>query len=109
MAQLKKRYSMFVVFCFVLVIPGLSFSQNTEAKKATEATKAHNAKLLELLPFANKQDLEDATRGLVAPLPNDGVITDNKASALSDLVVIGLNDRHKANVSRPHRGGSLPV
>ena len=77
--------TMFIVVCFVLIAPRLICAENTAAKKATAATKQHNARLLELLPFANKQDLEDATRGLIAPLPNNGVITNDKGQPVWDM------------------------
>jgi len=76
---------MLIVSCFVLIVPELVFAENAAPKDATEATKAHNAKLLELLPFADNQDLEDATRGLVAPLPNNGVINNEKGQPVWDM------------------------
>jgi len=39
-------------------------------KDATAATAAANEKLLSELPFANRQDFEDARRGFVATIPN---------------------------------------
>jgi len=76
---------MFIVSCFVLIAPALAFAENATPKKATEATKKHNARLLELLLFANTQDLKDATRGLIAPLPNDGVINNDKGEPVWDM------------------------
>jgi len=81
----KNVCSMLIVSCFVLIVPELVFAENAAPKDATEATKAHNAKLLELLPFADNQDLEDATRGLVAPLPNNGVINNEKGQPVWDM------------------------
>ncbi len=50
----------------------------TEPKNATEVTKEANAQVLKKLPFTNKQDFEDAKRGFIAPLPNNGVIKSDK-------------------------------
>lgn len=41
------------------------------AKEATAATKEANSKLLQELPFNNKQSFEDAQKGLIAPLPKE--------------------------------------
>jgi alkyl sulfatase BDS1-like metallo-beta-lactamase superfamily hydrolase len=57
----------------------------TEPKDATEVTKKANAKILKKLPFANKQDFEDAKRGFMAPLPNNGVIKNDKGQVVWDL------------------------
>jgi alkyl sulfatase BDS1-like metallo-beta-lactamase superfamily hydrolase len=77
--------SIFIVCCLVLIGPGPASSESVKPKQATEATKAHNAKLLELLPFANKQDVKDATRGFIAPLPNNGVINNDKGQPVWDM------------------------
>jgi alkyl sulfatase BDS1-like metallo-beta-lactamase superfamily hydrolase len=63
----------------------MSFSEQVEPKGATTATKANNAKIIELLPFANKQDMEDATHGFIAPLPNNGVINNEKGQPVWDM------------------------
>ena len=83
----SKTFIFWVVASAVaLVMTTVTASSDTaKPKQATSATKAHNAKLLELLPFANKQDLEDATRGLIAPLPNDGVINNDKGEPVWDM------------------------
>ena len=47
---------------------------STQPKDATTATKAANQSLLNQLPFEDKRDFDEATRGFVAPLPNNGVI-----------------------------------
>ena len=59
--------------------------KNPKPKAATATTKTANAKLLDRLPFASKQDMEDATRGLIAPLPNNGVITNEKGKPVWDM------------------------
>jgi alkyl sulfatase BDS1-like metallo-beta-lactamase superfamily hydrolase len=47
-----------------------SLSVNTEPKDPTIATKAFNAQFEKMLPFTDRQDLEDAKRGFIAELPN---------------------------------------
>lgn len=56
-----------------------------ERKDATTATKTANSEFLESLPFMNKRDFEDSKRGLVAPLPDGGVIKDAKGQVVWDL------------------------
>ena len=43
-------------------------------KGATEATKAANAQLLTSLPFEDQRDFEEAARGFVGLLANNGQI-----------------------------------
>jgi alkyl sulfatase BDS1-like metallo-beta-lactamase superfamily hydrolase len=45
----------------------------TERKDATKATRDANDRLLEELPFEDRQDFEEAERGFVAPLADGGV------------------------------------
>jgi alkyl sulfatase BDS1-like metallo-beta-lactamase superfamily hydrolase len=58
---------------------------NTQPKDATAVTKAANAKLLQQLPFADRRDFEEADRGFIAPLPNDGVIKADDGRVVWDL------------------------
>ena len=46
-----------------------SFSQDSDRKDATAATKAANQALLTTLPFSDKTDFDDANKGFIAPLP----------------------------------------
>jgi len=57
----------------------------TEPKDASEVTKKANAAVLKELPFANKQDFEDAKRGFIAPLPDGGVIKNAKGQPVWDI------------------------
>jgi alkyl sulfatase BDS1-like metallo-beta-lactamase superfamily hydrolase len=61
--------------CFVLIV-ALARPAVAEQgpKPATAATKAANAKVSQELPFSDQRDFEDARRGWIAPLPDDGVI-----------------------------------
>lgn len=56
-----------------------------EIRPASDATKAANAALLQVYPFADTRDFEDAKRGLIAPLPNEGVIKDDKGNVVWNL------------------------
>jgi alkyl sulfatase BDS1-like metallo-beta-lactamase superfamily hydrolase len=60
-------------------------AQESASQPASEATKAANAKLLDELPFANTQEFEDAKRGFIAPLPDNGVIRNAKGETVYDL------------------------
>ena len=44
--------------------------------EASAPTRKENAGVLQQLPFTDKQDFEDARQGFMAPLPNNGVISD---------------------------------
>ena len=57
----------------------------TAPKDATEATRAANRDVLARLPFSDRRDFDDAAEGLVAPLPDDGVITDGAGQVVWDL------------------------
>lgn len=52
---------------------------------ASDTTKAANSQWLKILPFANEQDFKDATKGLVAPLPNDGIIKNTEGRVVWDM------------------------
>lgn len=41
-------------------------------------TKQHNQEVLKQLPFDNKDDIEETSKGFVAPLPEIGVIKNAK-------------------------------
>ena len=58
----------------------------TDARNdATEATRAANREVLDQLPFEDRHDFEDAAQGLVAPLPDDGVIHGDDGQVVWDL------------------------
>ena len=48
-------------------------------------SKFINAAVLQQLPFADKQDFEDARRGFIAPLPDSGVIRNKEGKPVWDL------------------------
>lgn len=56
-----------------------------ERKDATTATRTANSEFLKSLPFMDKRDFEDAKRGLIASLPDGGVIKDAKGRVVWDL------------------------
>ncbi|MGD0827918.1 MAG: alkyl sulfatase dimerization domain-containing protein [Desulfobaccales bacterium] len=47
--------------------------------------KLINDAVLQQLPFANKRDFEDARRGFIAPLPDNGVIRNQEGKPVWDL------------------------
>jgi alkyl sulfatase BDS1-like metallo-beta-lactamase superfamily hydrolase len=76
----------FAIFFFSLFL--LCLAQTTfgaETKDATEETKSANAKVRNELPFANMQSFEDAKKGFIAPLPDGGVIKNDKGQPIWDL------------------------
>ncbi len=52
---------------------------------ATDATRAANAELAASLPLEDRRDFEEAARGLIAPLPSDGVIRAADGGPVWDL------------------------
>ncbi|MGB7159720.1 MAG: alkyl sulfatase dimerization domain-containing protein [Tepidisphaeraceae bacterium] len=64
-----------------LSIPSMA---QESGKPASDATKAANAAVLQQLDFANKQDFENAQRGLIEPLPDKGAIKNDKGEVVYD-------------------------
>ena len=84
------------------VVTAAGASQAQDPKDATEATKAANAAVLQSLPFSDRQSFEDARRGFIAPLPNDGVIESAEGRPVWDMRVwdfIGNDDAVPATVN----------
>lgn len=76
-----------LLFCILLVAIGPLRAQDaTQPKDATEFTKKENAKFLQMLNFADKQDFADAARGFVAALPNGEIKNDQ------GKIIWNLND-----------------
>nr|WKF58851.1 Putative alkyl/aryl-sulfatase YjcS [Paraburkholderia busanensis] len=57
----------------------------TGAKPPTDATRQANARYANQLPFSDTADFDDAKRGLIATLPDPGVIPSSKGGAAWDL------------------------
>ena len=57
----------------------------TTSREATETTRAANAELLNSLPFADRRDFEEAKRGFIAPLPDEGVIKNEQGRPVWDM------------------------
>ena len=53
-------------------------------KDATETTRAANDRLLAGLPFEDRTDFEEASRGFIAPLPEGGTVHDESGRAVWD-------------------------
>jgi alkyl sulfatase BDS1-like metallo-beta-lactamase superfamily hydrolase len=51
---------------------------------ASAATRAANQAVFERLPFDDRRDFEDARRGFLAPLPNEGVVKDADGKVIFD-------------------------
>jgi len=56
-----------------------------ERNDATEATTTANRVILDQLPFDDRREFNEAGRGLVAPLPDGGVIKDDDGKVVWDL------------------------
>jgi alkyl sulfatase BDS1-like metallo-beta-lactamase superfamily hydrolase len=55
------------------------------SKDATAATKAAQGRVLSELDFSDRQSFEDAAKGFIAPLPNNGVIKNAKGDVIWNL------------------------
>jgi alkyl sulfatase BDS1-like metallo-beta-lactamase superfamily hydrolase len=66
------------------------------AREAEAATRAVNAALLERLPFHDRQDFDDARRGLVAPVPGGGVVRGEGGAVLWNIEEYGFLDSEQA-------------
>jgi alkyl sulfatase BDS1-like metallo-beta-lactamase superfamily hydrolase len=62
-----------------------NLSANEAPKPASGTTKSHNEQLLTELPFDDKTSFENATRGFIAPLPDNGIIKNDKGEIIWDL------------------------
>ena len=91
---MKRKIAFVSTFVLILFATFGSFSiayaqadvaTDNKSKDATQTTKDFNAQVLESLPFANKQDFEDANRGFIAPLPNDGAIANENGDVIWNL------------------------
>lgn len=68
------------------LVLGLALTAGAEQSgEASGPTKQSNATILQWLPFADRQDFEDARRGFIAPLPDNGVILDKAGKPVWDL------------------------
>ncbi|MCL1692234.1 MAG: MBL fold metallo-hydrolase, partial [Actinomycetia bacterium] len=54
-------------------------------KHATGATRDAQRRVLNELDFSDRQSFEDATKGFIAPLPNNGVIKNAKGDVIWNL------------------------
>jgi len=74
----------FTLLAFIVASATFAIAQEAP-KDATEATKAANAKLLDQLPFSDNASFEAAKKGFIAPLPDNGVIKNEKGQPVWDL------------------------
>ena len=80
------RSKLLFPFVFMLIVLSTFYSAaQDKPKDATNATKSVNAKLLEQLPFSDTKSFEDAKKGFIAPLPDNGVIKNDKGVPIWDL------------------------
>lgn len=90
-----KNHRSIRILCFIAVLALCqSISAGEEAKDASNYTKQANAAMAETLPFEDREDFEDAGRGFIAPLLNDGVIKTKYGRVIYDArdFQFGLED-----------------
>jgi alkyl sulfatase BDS1-like metallo-beta-lactamase superfamily hydrolase len=66
------------VACALDAAPPNPASEAASPKPASEATVAANAAVLKELPFQDTLDFQDAMRGFIVPLPNNGAIASDE-------------------------------
>ncbi|CDZ78449.1 Metallo-beta-lactamase superfamily protein [Legionella massiliensis] len=90
-----------LALCILAASP-VFFSQVAEAgespKEASVATKTLNNQLLTELPFNDKESFNNASKGFIAPLPDNGVIKNAEGEVIWDL---GLFSFIKENSPSP--------
>ncbi len=59
--------------------------ESNMSKGATAATRAAQRHVLNDLDFSDRQSFEDATKGFIAPLPNNGVVKNAKGDVIWNL------------------------
>lgn len=59
-------------------------AQAPGTKPATEGTRGHNAEFAKGLPFGDTRDFDNAKRGLIAELPDGGVVKDAEGRVVWD-------------------------
>lgn len=72
-----------------------------EPKPATAATRHANAEVARRLALADRADFEDASRGLIAPLDDGGIVTNDQGRIvwnLPELLVAPLDQAHPDTV-----------
>lgn len=70
---------------FAIASVGIATGDGVEPKDATPETKRINSSVSMDLPFANKEDFEDAKRGFIAPLADKGLIRGKDGEVAWDL------------------------
>ncbi len=65
---------------------------------ASSFTKDYNQNVLKQLPFDNKDDFEESMKGFIAPLPNNGVIKNDKNEVVWNLSSYDFVDEKKEEI-----------
>lgn len=76
---MKKNKNFFSCSLILVLLSAPLFAE------VSEDTAKANAKILQLLPFDNKEDFEEASRGFIGDLPEDGIIKNAKGEVIWDL------------------------
>lgn len=90
-----KNHQAIQSLCFVVLLALCrSVSAGEEAKDASSYTKQANTAMAATLPLEDREDFEDAGRGFIAPLLNDGVIKKSDGTVIYDARAFqfGLDD-----------------
>ena len=82
---MKTRNLVSFLLLITMVFSTFGIRAQETPKEASDATIAANSKLLKSLPFSNTKSFKDAKKGFIAPLPDNGVIKNDKGIPVWDL------------------------
>jgi len=89
MTKFSRSFSSFEILLFIVFVAMSFYAKGSFAqdkpKDATQTTKDANAKLLKQLPFLDTKSFEDAHKGFIAPLPDGGVVKNEKGQTIYDI------------------------
>ncbi|MGB0837203.1 MAG: alkyl/aryl-sulfatase [Flavobacteriaceae bacterium] len=78
-----KNLKLIALFLLSFGLTG-AFAQE-KPKKASKATKAYNDGLYQTLPFNDKTSFQEAQKGWIAPLPNNGIVKNAQGRVVWDV------------------------
>lgn len=84
----------------LFVLTGFLFPSQMTAE-ATKYTSELNREVLSKLPFDNTEDFADASRGLISPLPDKGIIKNQKGDIVWDLAAFDFINERKPDAPVP--------
>ncbi|MDQ6532176.1 alkyl sulfatase dimerization domain-containing protein [Flavobacterium sp. LHD-85] len=82
MSKIYQHKSMKIFYHVMLLTFSIHVFAQQATKSASSITEKANNAVLNQLPFNDKQDFEDAKKGFIAPLLNDGIVKNNEGAVI---------------------------